>query len=84
MKTRPRAIPTAIDTNLVSVELLVIGGEPWSLRTVEVKASPEDWLDIESGIMLSRWRTHFTWKVGDVDFLTEAEAREILGDSTVE
>lgn len=84
VKTRPKAIPTAIETTLVSDELLAIGGEPWILRTVEVKASPEDWLDIESGITLSRWRTHFTWKVGDVDFLTEAEAQEILGDSATE
>ena len=83
-KTRPVAIPAAIETTEVSNEPFVIGDAPWLLRTVEVKASPEDWLDIESGITVSRRRTHFTWKVGDVDFLTAAEARETLGDSTIE
>jgi hypothetical protein len=45
---------------------------------VEVAASPEDWVDVSSGIRVSRWLTHFTWQPGDLDFLTPAEAEAIL------
>lgn len=59
-------------------------GIPWNIRAVEVRASPEDWLDVGSGIKVSRWITHFTWHPGDVEFLTPEEAEKILGRDAIE
>jgi hypothetical protein len=78
VKTRPVLLPVEIQTANPAREALRVAGESWSLRAIDVDASPEDWLDVESGIKASRWVSHFTWEAGDVELLDPAEAEGIL------
>jgi hypothetical protein len=84
VKTHPMAIPALVETSLFADEELVVADAPWFLRVAEVTATPEDWLDVQSEIRVSRWLTHFTWKAGDVEFLTAEEAAKILDEDVSE
>jgi hypothetical protein len=77
--TRPKLLPKVIRTTAVGRVALVGGREPWELRCAQVQHGSTDWIDVETGISLERWKSKFTWHEGDLEFLSKEEVEKILG-----